>query len=97
VLDRVHVVRAGPLEESLKVLYLWPCLVLDAAYCDRDTLHVGAVCLLVIVDIKDGCGHDPLRAPLSPLLIALDILLGALDNDGRWHHLAATKDYLPTA
>jgi hypothetical protein len=41
--------------------------------------------LVVIVVVVDrAC--NPLRVLLSPLLAALGILLGALDDDAGWHH-----------
>jgi hypothetical protein len=37
-------------------------------------------------------GHNPLTAPLSPLITAL----GIFDGDNRWHRFAAVGDHFPT-
>jgi hypothetical protein len=97
VLDRVHVVRAGPHDESLEVVCRRLRLVLDIVSGSHDVCHVGVVCIFVIVIIVVGYGCDPLRAPLLPILSTLDILLGALDGDVGWHHLAAVGDRFPAA
>jgi hypothetical protein len=97
VLDRVRVVGAGLLEESLEVVYWRSRLALDAAFNGFNALHVGVVHLLVVIIVEDGCGYDPLRAPLPPLLAAFDILLGTLDGDDARHHLAVAGGYLPAA
>jgi hypothetical protein len=97
VLDRVCVVRERCLEEPLKVVYRRQRLALDTASSGCDALHVGDVHLFVIVVVIVGCGCDPLRALLSPLLATLDILLGALDGDVAWRRLAGTRDRFPAA
>jgi hypothetical protein len=38
VVDDVRVVRADLLEESLEVVYWWPCLAFDTTYGGRDAL-----------------------------------------------------------
>jgi hypothetical protein len=86
MLDGVHVVGAGLLEESLEVVSQRLRLVFDAASNSRDVLHVGV-----------SCDSGPLRTPLSPLLAALDILHVALDDNAGWCHLAAAGDRFPTS
>jgi hypothetical protein len=70
----------APLEESLEVVCRWLCLTLDAAYGDRDVLHVRVVLLFVIIIVIASCGCDLVRMLLPPLLSALDVLLGSLDG-----------------
>jgi hypothetical protein len=65
VLDRVCVVWAGHLEESLEVVCRRQCLALAATCSNCDAPHAGA----------------PLRTLLVPLLAALDTLLGVMDGD----------------
>jgi hypothetical protein len=48
VLDGVHVVRAGLLEESLEVVCRWSRLVLATVCGSHDVPHVKAVCFLVV-------------------------------------------------
>jgi hypothetical protein len=69
VLDGVCIVWAGLLEESLKVVCQWSCLVLDNAPDGRDILHIVVVRFFVIIIITiAGRGSNPLRVPLSPIL-----------------------------
>jgi hypothetical protein len=77
VLDGVHMVWAGLLEESLKVGCWWTRLTINTVPSGHDVLLARATRLLVIV------GRDcyPLRASLSPILATLGALLGALDGD----------------
>jgi hypothetical protein len=51
--------------------------------------------IIIIVIADRDC--NPLRVPLSPLLVVVGILLGVLDGDARWRRLAATGDRFPTA
>jgi hypothetical protein len=62
------VVWAGPLEKSLEVVCRWSCLVLATKHGGHDAPHAEAICFLVIVVISHN--HNPLRAPLRPLLAA---------------------------
>jgi hypothetical protein len=80
VLDGVHMVQAGLCEESLEVVYWWPCLALATMRGSCNTHHVGAVRLLVIIIVID-CDRNQLRVPLLPLLVALGVLLGGLEDD----------------
>jgi hypothetical protein len=81
VLDGIRKVRAGPLKESLKVVYRWPHLALVAVCCSHDMPHVGAVCFLIIAAVIVGRGRNPLRTLLAPLPAALGSLLGLIDGD----------------
>jgi hypothetical protein len=81
VLDGIRKVRAGPLKESLKVVYRWPHLALVAACYSHDMPHVRAVCFLIIAAVIVGRGRNPLRTLLAPLLAALGSLLGLIDGD----------------
>jgi hypothetical protein len=51
VLDGVHVVRTGLLEESLKLVCRWSCLVHDTVPGGRDVLLIGAVHFLVSLNL----------------------------------------------
>jgi hypothetical protein len=90
-------VRVGLLEESLKVVCGWPRLVLDTAPDGRDVLLVGVVHFLVVVIVVAGRNCKPLRMPLSPLLAAFGIHLGALDGDAGWRRSATAGDRFPAA
>jgi hypothetical protein len=88
VLDVVHVVWVGLLEESLEVVFWRPCLMLATTCGSHDVPHVGVIDFLVNVII--GHGHNPQRTPLKPLLFTLGTILGILDGDIRWCHLATS-------
>jgi hypothetical protein len=92
VLDGVRMVRAGLLKKSLEVVCQRPRLVLATARGGNDALHVRVVCFLVVIIIVIvGRGHNPLRAPLSPLLATL----GILDSGIGWCRFAAAEDRFP--
>jgi hypothetical protein len=95
VLDRVCMVWAGLLKESIDVVYRWSHLALDTTPGGHDVLRVRVVYFLVYVIVSHGC--NPLWAPLSPLLAALGNLLGALDDDAGWHRSAVPRDRFPGA
>jgi hypothetical protein len=76
------VVQASPLEKSLDVLYWWSRLMLATACGGHETHHARAACFLVVVIIRHG--HNPLRAPLTPLLTTLGAPLGVSDGGGGW-------------
>jgi hypothetical protein len=96
VLDYVCMLRACLLKKSLEVVCWWPCLALATACSSRDVLHVGVIHFLFIIVVV-GHGSNPLRVPLSPLLAALGILLGALDGDAGWCHVGAARGHFPAA
>jgi hypothetical protein len=87
LLDEVHMVRADLLEESLKVIYRWPCLELATLRDGRDAPHAEAICVLVVIVIIVEHGHDPLRALPTPLLSVLGAPLGVSDGGGGWCHI----------
>jgi hypothetical protein len=60
----------------------------------HNALLIRAIHFFVVVLVVVR-GYNPLRVPLSPLLAALGILLGALDGDVGWWHSAATGGCLP--
>jgi hypothetical protein len=85
------VVRADLLEESHEVVYRQPRLTLDTVPGGRDALLVGVIHFLVIIVVV-GHGCNPLKASLLLLLAALGVLLGDLDDNDGWRHLAAARD-----
>jgi hypothetical protein len=93
VLDGVRVVGEGLLEELLKVVCRRSCLALANACGSHDAPHAGAACYLIVAAFVVGRDYYPLRTLLAPLLAAL----GILDDDVRWHLLAAAWGRLPTA
>jgi hypothetical protein len=84
VLDKVCMVRADLLVESLKVVCWWSCLPLDSVPDGRDVLLAGVIRFLVVVIIVAGNNCNPLRVPVLPLLAAFDVLLGTLGGDAKW-------------
>jgi hypothetical protein len=97
VLIEVHMVQAGLLEESLEVVYCQPHLALDTAPGGRDALLIRTIHFLVVVAVVVGHGRNPLRAPVSPLLVSFGILLRALDGDAVWRYSTAASDRFPIA
>jgi hypothetical protein len=82
-------VWAGLLEEPLKGVHRRPRLTL--------IFNTGATCLPLIVVIKVGRGHGPLKALLAPLLAALDTLLSTANGDIERHLLATAWGRLPAS
>jgi hypothetical protein len=91
VLDRVHMVWTGRLEESLNVVCRLSCLALETVFSDCDVLLVEAVHFLVVVVIAAGSNCDPPGASLSPLFAAL----GALDGGIGGRRPTAAGDCFP--
>jgi hypothetical protein len=88
-MSQSHVVRASLLKKSLEVVCRRPRLALATVHGCRDAPHARAVCFLVIVVIVVSHSHNPIRAPLMPLLATLGAPLGILDGGGGWCRIAA--------
>jgi hypothetical protein len=88
-------VWTGILKESLKVICQQLRMALDIAPDGRNTLFIGTLRFFFNVVVV-GCGCNPLRAPVSPLLAALGVL-AALDGDAGWHCLAVIGDHFPAS
>jgi hypothetical protein len=98
VLDGVHVVAVGLLENSLEVVCQWARGALDVTSSGRNVLHVGAVHLLVVVIVIPADGSSGLlRTPLLTLLAAFDIRHGALDGNVGWRRPTTIRDRFPAA
>jgi hypothetical protein len=97
VLDGVHVVWVGLLEESLEVVHQWPRLALQTMHSSDDTLHAGAINFLVVVIVIVDHDRNSLRALFTPLLAALGAPLGILDGIDGWHCVVATWSRLLAA
>jgi hypothetical protein len=93
VLDGVHIFQTGRLGESLKVIYQWLCLVLEATFGGPDVLLVGAILFLVVILVA-GSNRNLPRVPLSLLFAALH---GALDDKVGWPRSATAGDHFPVA
>jgi hypothetical protein len=81
---------------AIKVVCWWLHLALDTAASGHDILYVVAVSFLVVIVIVVNRGCNSLRVALSPLLVVLVVLLGALDGDAGWHCSAAINHCFPT-
>jgi hypothetical protein len=90
----VCVVWLHLLEEPLEVLYRRLYLTVVVVHDGRDTHHIEATCLPIIMFSH---GHAPFKAQVVPLLATLDALLAAVDRDVGWCHLGATWGHLPVS
>jgi hypothetical protein len=97
VLNRVCVVWADLLEESLKVVGRRPGLALATACGSQDVPHVRAACFLVVAVVAVSHYRIPLRMLLAPLLAALGALLGVMDGDVGWCLPITAQGHLPIA
>jgi hypothetical protein len=79
--DGVRVVWASLLEDPLQVVCGRPHLALAAADDSHDAHHTGATYFLAVAIIIVGHGCDRLKTLFTPLLAALDALLGVMDGD----------------
>jgi hypothetical protein len=96
MLDRVCMVWACLLEESLKVVCWRPCLALTTMRGGCNAPHVGVICLIIAIIVIVDHGLNPLRAPLMPLLATLGASLVILDFSIEWCHVAVAWSRLPT-
>jgi hypothetical protein len=80
VLDLVCVVWTGLLKESLEVVCRLPRLTPATTRSSCNAPHVRVIGFLVAVVIIVGHGHNPLRAPLVPLLATHGTTLCILDD-----------------
>jgi hypothetical protein len=81
VLDGVGVVWASLLQEILKVIHGWSCLMLATTCGGRGAHHVGVVFLLVVAAIVADHVCGPLTVLLAPLLAALLDILMMMSSD----------------
>jgi hypothetical protein len=83
VLDAVGVVWKGLLKNPLEVICRCPQPASVAMRDGQDLSHTRTTCLPAVVIDMAGHGHSPYRALLTPLVAAIDAILGAISNNVR--------------
>jgi hypothetical protein len=95
VLDGVHMVQTGRIEEPLEVVCQWSHLAFGNVFGGCNILLIGVVCFLIIIIVTVGINYNPPRAPFSPSFFSLGALLGPLIDDIGWRCPADAGDHFP--